>query len=204
MGLLDITRAGEDAGVRTLLQRIADLESQLQQVSAAAAGNSGQVEFLANQTVSAEAAPGALTTITINPATANIATTWVAFDAAADAQAELTTSSTGRLAVTCGGFLLLTVTQNCRARAGIGVEILKDGVVVRNPGIGDGNLTDLKSPDAAWSGAGSGHRHEWTLTPNTTYTLRCRRGYSLTAGNAGAVAQISFQGTAVSATKLGM
>lgn len=204
MGLLNAPDAGEDAGLRALVRRVADLETQLQQVMAASAGNAGQLDFLANQSASAEAAPGALTTVTINPATSNVPITWIAFDPAADAQVELTTSSTGRLAVTCGGFLLLTVTLNCRARAGIGVEILKDGVVVRNPGIGDGNLTDLRAPDASWSGAGSGHRHEWTLAPLTTYTVRCRRGYSVGAGSAGAVATISFQGTAVSATKLGM
>lgn len=145
MGLLNAPDAGEDAGLRALVRRVADLETQLQQVSAAAAGNSGQVDFLASQTVSAEAAPGALTTLTTNPAAADVATTWVAFDAAADAAVTITTSSTGKR---CGD-----------------------------------------------RGAEPRER---------TYTLRCRRGYAVTAGLSTSAAVTAFQGTALNVTKLGM
>ena len=208
MPLLDAPQVGDDAGLRKLLRRLADLETLLQQATAAAAGIGAiqtQVAFLAGQTVSAEAAPGALTTRTTNPATVDVADTWLAFDAAADASCSLTTSSTGRLAVQAGGYLWLAASNFCTARGYIGVEILDSlGVVVRNPGSGDGNYSTIWGANNSNVFVGSGHRHEWLMTPNTLYTLRCRRGYSVGAGSAGAVATTAFQGTAISVTKLGM
>ena len=206
MGLLDITRAGEDAGIRQLLARLDDLETQLRQVAAASAGNQSQVNFLANQTVSAEAAPGAVTTITTNPATVAVADTWLPFSAAADATVTLTTSSTGRVAVQCGGYIYVASANYPIARGFIGIEILAaNGVtVVRAPLNGDGNLTAVWGANDSIVNANSGHRHEWLLTPSTQYTFRCRRGYSVAAGSAGAVATTSFQGTALTVEKLGM
>lgn len=205
MGLLDITRAGEDAGVRTLLQRITEIETRLQQVSAAAAGSQGQIDFLASQTVSAEAAPGALTVLTTNPAAADVATTWVAFDAAADAAVTITTSSTGKIAAQAGGYLWLYAKDYATARGFIGVEILNAaGTVVRNPANGDGNMSTLYGANNTLTQVSTGHRHEWQMSPNTTYTLRCRRGYAVTAGLSTSAAVTAFQGTALNVTKLGM
>lgn len=205
MGLLDAPQRGDDAGIRTLLGRIGDLEAQLRMVSAAAAGSQGQLDFLLGQTVSAEAAPVSLTSVSINPATSNVPETWIPFDADADAQVTLTTSSTGRIAVLAGGSIGLYSAGYCYTYGFVGVEILDAlGQVVQGAAPGDGNHSMVWSANGYVLGAGSGHRHEWELDPNTLYTLRCRRGYSVGAGPSGAIAGIDFQGTALSVTKLGM
>lgn len=206
MALLDAPQVGDDAGIRGFLKRLDELETRLQQVAAAAAGNASQVDFLAGQTVSAEAAPGAVTTITTNPATASIPDTWLPFNAAADASRTFTTSSTGRVAVQAGGYLYLGAVNFATQHGFIGIEILAaDGVTqVRPPHSGDGNWCSIWGASNAALNASSGHRHEWDLDPNTTYTMRCRRGYAVQAGNAGATATVAFQGTAISVTKIGM
>ena len=205
MGLLDAPQRGDDAGIRTLLARIGELEAQLRMVAAAAAGSQGQLDFLLGQTVSAEAAPVSFTSVTVDPATSNVPETWVPFDADADAQVTLTTSSTGRIAVLAGGSIGLYSAGYCYSYGLVGVEILDElGTVVRGPLSGDGNRTMLWSGNGYVLNSGSGHQHEWALTPDTPYTMRCRRGYSIGAGPSGAVAGIDFQGTALSVTKLGM
>lgn len=196
--------AGED----WITRKFRELGEAVQVLRSAVAGISAirdQIEFLAGQTVSAESVPGTVTTRSTNPATAAVADTWVPFDDTADAAVTIRTSSTGRLAVQAGGYLWLYATNFCTARGFIGVEILNAaGGVVRSPGNGDGNMAAVWGVNNANTFVGTGHRHEWQLQPNKVYTLRCRRGYSVTAGNAGAAASTSFQGTALSVTKLGM
>jgi len=205
MRLIDAPQVGDDAGIRQLLGRISTLEARLAEVQAAAAGNQGSLDFLAAQTVSAEASPGSLTTVTTNPATSGVANTWVPFDSSADASCQLTTSSTGRIAVQAGGYLWLAASNFCTQYGYIGVEILDaNGNQLREPHNGDGNMSSLWGQNNSALNANSGHRHEWQLTPWTTYTLRCRRGYAVGAGSTGAIAIVSFQGTALSITKLGM
>lgn len=198
-------RSGSDAGLRKLLDRIAELESQLRMVSAAAAGNRAQLDFLAGQTASAEASPPAFTTITLD-GSVDVPDSWVPFDPAADAQVTITTSSTGRVAVQAGGYVIVESVTWPIVYGYVGVEVLAaNGTQVRAPQGGDGNTQVVQTyADTTVGSAGAGHRHEWLLAPNTSYTLRCRRGYSVGAGNAGATAIIRFQGTALSVTKLGM
>jgi len=205
MPLLDAPQVGDDSGLRNLLRRVGDLETLVRQVAAASSGSQGQLDFLAGQTVSAEASPGAATTITTNPAIAAVSTTWVEFDPTADAAVTLTTSSTGRIAIQAGGFLWMSSYQFAAAYGYIGIEILDGaGAQVRPPANGDGNFSSIWGSNNALSNASSGHRHEWLLTPNTAYALRCRRGYGVGAGLADAIATTAFQGTAISVTKLGM
>lgn len=187
-------------------RQIAALQTALREGLASVAKSlAPQVEFLLNQTVSAEAAPGSLTTMATNPAAANVADTWVAFDAAADAQVTITTSSTGRVAVQAGGYLWLYSKDFATARGFIGVEILNSsGGVVRSPANGDGNLATVWGANNTQTQVSTGHRHEWPLTPNTQYTLRCRRGYAVGAGSATSAATTAFQGTALSVSLIGM
>jgi len=207
--LFDAPQVGIDAGTRELLDRITNLETRLAEISAAAASNDSQVDFLAGQTLSAEASPGSSTTITTNPATSSVPQTWLPFNAAADASRTVTTSSTGKLEVQAGGFIFVQSINACTQYGFIGVEILSaDGTVqVRAPGNGDGNFATIQGPPTvgvAITNTSSGQRHEWTLSPNTTYVLRCRRGYRVDAGSTGAIGVVSFQGTALSVTKIGM
>lgn len=193
-------------GESWMVRELARIRREALETIAAVAGSiTRQVAFLLGQSVSAEAVPGAVTQVTTNPATSNVSDTWVAFDAAADASVTVTTSSTGRLAVQAGGYVWLSVTNGCSATGFIGVEILDAGSVqVRAPLNGDGNLSSISGASNTALNVAAGHRHEWALTPNTTYTLRCRRGYSVGAGSAGAVASTAFQGTGISVTKLGI
>ena len=96
MGLKDAPRVGDDAGVRNMLARLDGLESQLRMVQAASAGSAANSAYLLGQTVSAEATPG-LTSVTIDPATSDVPTTWLTFDPAADAAVTITTSPSGRV-----------------------------------------------------------------------------------------------------------
>ncbi len=205
MGLMDAPQVGDDAGIRMLLHRITELEHRLNMVAAASAGNAGQVDFLLGQTVSGEASPGGSTTITIDPATSSVPDTWIPFDPGADAAVTLTTSSTGAIAVEGGGLVGLYSGGYAYTYGYIGFEILdQDGFVVRPPGNGDGNRMMVWGANNYVLLAANGHRHEWSMTPRTQYTLRCRRGYSVGAGPTGATAQIYFQGTAIAVTKIGM
>jgi hypothetical protein len=173
-------------------------------LTTAQAAIAAQVAFLAGQTASAEAVPGSLTTVTTNPATSNVNDTWVAYNSAADATVTITTSSTGKLIFQAGGYLSVYSLNFAYARGFIGVEILQAGSQVRAPGNGDGNFTSVWDANAQIINANAGHQHMVTLSPNTTYTLRCRRGWSVGAGNAGAIATTVFQGTSLTVTKLGM
>lgn len=206
MPLADAREVGDDAGIRKLLRRLDDLENQLRMVAAASAGQTGQVDFLLNQQVSQEATPGTITAININPATTDVPVTWLPFDPTADASVTVVTSSTGRLAVQCGGYIGLWSTNFCYASGYIGIEILyPDGVVFKGPSEGDGNTSTVWSSNFFEGKAGSGHRHEWAwFAPNSEYTLRVRRGYEIGAGQPGAQARIDFQGTAIAVEKLGM
>lgn len=165
---------------------------------------SPQVEFLLGQKVFAEAVPGSLTVINTDPATADVPVTWVPYDPVADATVTLITSSTGRLSFVAGGYIWLRVTNLATQWGFIGVEVLDSlGTVIRNPGVGDGNLQALRVQSGVAVNANSGHEHTLNLSPRATYVLRCRRGYQID-GAAGGTAQVAFQGTALSATKLGM
>lgn len=187
-------------------RQIEELRRELREGMASVARSfSPQVSFLLGQTVAAEVAPGAITTIVIDPATSDVPLTWLPFDPAADAVVALTTSSTGRIAVQAGGFIGLYSANFSYAYGYIGVEILDGtGTQVRPPYDGDGNLSTVWGERNFQVNANSGHRHEWTLSPDTSYTLRCRRGYQVGAGNAGAEARVGFQGTALDVTKIGM
>lgn len=204
MGLKDAPRVGDDAGVRNILARMDALETQLRMVQAASAGSAASLTFLSGQTISAEATPS-LTSITIDPADSDIPATWLPFDPAADAAVSITTSPSGRVAVQAGGYLGLYSSSYPYVNAFIGVEVLTPaGVQVREPQEGDGNFALLWDGNGFQVNSATGHRHEWLLTANTSYTLRCRRGFSIGAGTAGAVARIDFQGTAIAVSKIGM
>ena len=163
-----------------------------------------QIEFLLTQTTSQEANPGSVTTITINPATTAVPTTWLPFSAASDAVLIVRTTSTGKLSFQAAGYLQVVSIEYPSVQAFIGVEILKGGVTVRNPYFGDGNSAVLQSKWGSMMAGGVGQAREVALTPDTEYTLRCRRGYQTTAGTAGAIATINYQGTEINVTKLGM
>lgn len=179
--------------------------ARLSSTMASVKGLNSTVSFLSHQDYSAEAVPGTLTTVDISPAETNIPDTWVEFDPDADAQLTVTTSESGTVAVQAGGYLAI-YSQNYAVTSGfIGVEVLDTGgAQVRAPANGDGNLSRVWSANTQNTTAGSGHRHRWQLAPETTYTFRCRRGYSIGAGSSGAFASISFQGTALSVTLVGM
>jgi len=195
----------DDAG--WIARQIAALWEALREGLASVAKSlSPQVAFLLDQSVSHEAAPGSITSTNINPATSAVPATWLPYDPAADATVTVTTSSTGRLAVTAGGWIGLWGTNFCYVRGYVGVEVLDSlGTQIRPPAEGDGNMSTIWSENFYEGKANSGHRHEWTwFAPNTQYTLRIRRGYGVGAGSAGAQARIDFQGTAIAVTKLGM
>lgn len=207
MGLLDAKQVGDDAGIRSLLRRLTAVEKQLQLVAAASAGQSGQVDFLFSQDVFAEATPGGLTSIDIDPATTDVPLTWLDYDPAADATVTITTSSTGRVAVQAGGWLGLFSAGFCYAHAFIGVQVVDaTGFEARPPLDGDGNMSVEWSEYSYRGTAATGHRHEWQLAPNTRYDLRCRRGYQVGAGDPAdnPVAGMYFQGTALNVTLIGM
>ena len=87
----------------------------------------------------------------------------------------------------------------------IGVEILDESLsVVQAPSQGDGNYTEVWGENNLLILANSGHYHQRSLSPHTTYTFRCRRGYSVGTGAAGGVSAISFQGTGLSVSLLGL
>lgn len=204
MGLKDAPRVGDDAGIRNLLARLDGLETQLRMISAASSGSQANLAFLLGSTISAEATP-ALTSVTINPADSNVPTTWLSYDPAADAAVTITAPPTGRVAVQAGGYLGLYSSSYPYVNGFIGVEVLDQaGAQVRAPQQGDGNYALLWSGNGYTVNTATGHRHEWMLTGNSTYTLRCRRGFSIGAGTAGAVARVDFQGTAIAVSKIGM
>ena len=204
MRLQDAPQVGDDAGIRALLGRVGKLEDQLQRVQAASSGNQATVDYVLGQVVSAEAAPSGVTALEFPDATTDVPATWLPFDPTADASVTITTSSTGLVAVQAGGYLGLYSVGYRTAAGYIGVEILKGGVQVRPPLNGDGNFATNWSVNGYITQANTGHRHQWLLDANTTYVLRCRRGFGVGAGPSGAFARIDFQGTALVVSKIGM
>lgn len=163
------------------------------------------VTFLSNQFYTAEGSPGMLTTIEVNPVTGDLPTTWLPYDPDADAAVTFTTSSSGNVLFQAGGYLRVYSLNYTYTTGFIGVEILDESMsVVQAPSQGDGNYTEVWGENNLLILANSGHYHQRSLSPHTTYTFRCRRGYSVGMGAPGGVSAISFQGTGLSVSLLGL
>lgn len=194
---------GEDWIPRELAKLRGDNQ---QAVSALSNQIAPQVQFLLNQVAFDEAAPGAATNIEFQPATKDIATTWLPFDPKADAAVTIKTSSTGRVLYQVGGLL----NQYSRGFVGvwgyISLEILaSDGSQVLDPHRGSGPYTYIWGDNNALTRASTGQQHVIRLNPHTEYTFRCRRGYSINAStNEASHARVHFEGTSIYVMKIGM
>ncbi|MFB9621377.1 hypothetical protein [Brooklawnia cerclae] len=194
-----------------MVQDIAKMKTdQAEALAAIRSSFAGPIDFLLHQTQFSEASPGSATALTFDPLTADIPLTWVAFDAAADATLEVTTSSTGSISYQCGGMLIAGSRYGATTIATIGMEVMdENGIQLRPPQNGDGNYSHVfvgTSELVRVANAGSGHMHRLDMMPHTTYVLRCRRGYQATpySGITTGGAQVIFQGTALTVTKLGI
>lgn len=187
---------------------VAELAGQQQQLQA-------QVAFLLDQTAYAELwnipATSGVGYVTVNPATADTGIVWRPFAADADATLDVTTSSTGKLAVTLSGLIGALALNTATASAFLGLEVLQGGTQLKGPTSEDGPYLEVQGLDIS-------QRHSSTaapillenyiaLAPSTLYTLRTRRGYRIGPGGTGSgthVGTARWYGAAISATKLGM
>lgn len=181
-------------------------------------GVNQQVQFLLTQSVYAEKwnipdeeGQGKVTT---SPADTDIPNTWLPFHEDYDASVDVTTSSTGNLMVQLSGLIGSSSLGAARAQTFLGLEILQGSTVINSPDGGDGPrietrsgaaTSDIMNVDLALVGVPLLTQNYMYLSPNTTYTLRARRGYSVVAGLASnRTAYSRWTGTAISVTKLGM
>lgn len=194
--------------VSDLAVQQSDLAAQQVQLTAQQASLAAQVGFLLTQQSHAELWNIPFTPnvgyVTQNPAT-NTAITWLAYNSSYDCTLNVTTSGTGRLSVLISGQIAARSTATAWAAAFFGLEIRQGGTVIYSPNSGDGPGVDIQGGYLNLTTAGAPFLVEnyVSLNPNTTYTLRTRRGYQFSAGGGG-LATAQWTGSVITATKLGM
>lgn len=174
-----------------------------------------QVEFLLGQNSYAEQwnipATSGVGYVTVNPATTDTGIVWRPYDADVDATLDVTTSSTARLAVTLSGLIGALALNTAMASAFLGLEVLQGATQIKGPTSEDGPYLEVQGLDISQRHSSTAApillEHYITLAPDTTYTLRTRRGYRIGPGGSGSgthVGTARWYGAAISATKIGM
>jgi len=167
-----------------------------------------QIEFLLNQTTLGECS-----TYWESVNQGSSESQLAPFDGSIDAAVTVTTSSTGQISVQAGADLAARVLDGGAARIGIGIEVLQGATIVRNPVDGEGGklsaATLRVNEFTNISINASSSRRTISLTPNATYTVRCRRFYMTNGGHSmgGGIyswARTGVAFTSISVTKLGM
>lgn len=203
MGFGDAAEAGNDAGFRKLVDRMTRLEAELMQVRASSVGRQGQIDFLTNQVLIAEQV-ATETTVEFAPGVGTPGWVTEPFSSVRDTALDVTTSSTGILAVQVSAYVgTWSNGSSATAIASVGCEVRRaeDDSHVRGPLVGDGPYS--RTVGAAQAFASPGQWHLFTLEPSTAYTLRTRRQYNvwLTGSGDGSVA---YAGSSLAAIKIGM
>lgn len=213
-------------GTDALARRIGDIERQIRELGPSIAASfapvvqtlQDQTAFLLDQTVEDERDPGTSLSYTAT-SDSDTGDVWWAVDAG-DSSVSVTTSSTGRLRVDVSGEVGGFAGGYGVGWAYIGFEVLagatqvlaplaKHGTFVNVQGGGFASGTTTGPGDATSAGLYASGFDLITLSPNTTYTVRTRRGYrtkstATAPGTAWNTAIMHANTTRIAVTKLGM
>lgn len=226
MALPGIPGSQVPAGLDYLVRELADLKRAMRELGPSIAVSSqpivaslqSQTAFLLSQTVEDERDPGTSLSYTATSDT-DTGDVWWAADTG-DSSVSVTTSSTGRLRVDVSGEVGGFAGGYGVGWAYIGFEVLagatqvlaplaKHGTFVNVQGGGFASGTTTGPGDATSAGLYASGFDLITLSPNTAYTVRTRRGYrtkstATAPGTAWNTVIMHANTTRIAVTKLGM